>query len=325
MSIGSGTGGNGIGAVQGPLDRANCYPFHFACAKTPTVGSIRGRTCLCPCARRKQWNTRRVASRTFTAGSARHTVLLWRGMQTDARAAVGPLAALLAGTAPPWWRPIGAPAHPTAVAMSCCGPSISRGHAPRATTASCSSDGRWGGAAAAGLTLAAARLAVPLAHTVCLAAAFMVADPISGHRATEQLSAYRAGTPFTLLHGAHDGVVPLAAGRGFAARLREVGWPVDLHEVSADHGTIAGAASRSASARPPTNRPCAWQKRWPGRSRRRSPASHRGHPDSISTGASVFVGGEELRLSDPTGSVIVRGCRPQNQRSSVSPRALRSP
>lgn len=163
-------------------------------------------------------------------------------VQPDARAAVGPLAALLAGhgatvVAPDW---------------NSRAPDGGRGELLRSVefARSCAGgDHRivlvgWslGGAAAAGLTLAAARLDVLLAHTVCLAGAVMVADPISGHRATDQLSADRAGTPFTLLHGVHDDVVPLAASREFAARLREVGWPVELHELGADHGTIAGAA-----------------------------------------------------------------------------------
>jgi dienelactone hydrolase len=98
-----------------------------------------------------------------------------------------------------------------------------------------------GGCAAAGLTLDAARFDLSLAHTVCLAGAFMVPDPISGHPPTDMLSADRVGAPFTLLHGLADDAVPVAASRDFAARLEKVGWPVEVVELAADHGSIAGA------------------------------------------------------------------------------------
>lgn len=174
-------------------------------------------------------------------GPAPHTVLLWHGMQADARAAVGPLAALLARygatvVAPDW---------------NSRAPDGGRGELLRSLdfARSCADgdDGivliGWslGGAAAAGLTLAATGLEGSLAHTVCLAGAFMLADPISGHRAADQLPAARTDTPFTLLHGVRDDVVPVTASRHFAAGLRRAGRRVDLHEVSADHGTIAGA------------------------------------------------------------------------------------
>ncbi len=98
-----------------------------------------------------------------------------------------------------------------------------------------------GGVAAAGLTLDAARLDVPLTHTVCLAGAFMAPDPISGRIVTDGLTSGHAGPPFTLLHGLADDVVPVTASRGFAASLRHIEWPVDLVELAADHGSIAGA------------------------------------------------------------------------------------
>jgi dienelactone hydrolase len=62
-----------------------------------------------------------------------------------------------------------------------------------------------GGCAAAGLTLDAARFDVALAHTVA------------------------------------DDAVPVSASRDFAASLRLAGWPVELVELAADHGSIAGA------------------------------------------------------------------------------------
>ncbi|MDT5350312.1 MAG: hypothetical protein QOH91_3599 [Mycobacterium sp.] len=167
------------------------------------------------------------------------TILLWHGMQTDARAAVRPLAGLLADhgaavVAPDW-----------------------NSHAQDGGRADLlrsleftqkSANGGillvgWslGGVAAARLTLDAAEFDVALAHTVCLAGAFMARDPISGRHVTDGLSPDRVGSPFTLLHGLADDVVPVTASREFAAALERIGWPVDLVELQADHGTIAGA------------------------------------------------------------------------------------
>jgi dienelactone hydrolase len=171
--------------------------------------------------------------------STQPTVLLWHGMQTDARAAVRPLAGMLAGhgaavVAPDWnshaddggradlVRSLDFARHLAADAMVLVGWSL-------------------GGCAAAGLTLDAARFDLALAHTVCLAGAFMVPDPISGRTPTDMLSADRIGSPFTLLHGLADDAVPVSASRAFAADLQEIGWPVDLVELAADHGSIAGA------------------------------------------------------------------------------------
>jgi predicted esterase len=98
-----------------------------------------------------------------------------------------------------------------------------------------------GGCAAAGLTLNAARFDVSLAHTVCLAGAFMAPDPLTGRAPTDALSTDSIGTPFTLLHGLADDAVPVAASRQFAGALQRVGWPVELVELDADHGSIAGA------------------------------------------------------------------------------------
>ena len=98
-----------------------------------------------------------------------------------------------------------------------------------------------GGLSAAALTLDAALFDVAVAHTVCLAGAFMVPDPISHRPLTDRLPPEHVGSPFTLLHGLADDVVPPAASRAFAESLEKVGWPVDLTELAADHGSIAGA------------------------------------------------------------------------------------
>ena len=82
---------------------------------------------------------------------------------------------------------------------------------------------------------------VAVAHTICLAGAFTAADPISGRLRSDKLSVDQVGSPFTLLHGVADAVVPVSVGRAFAADLEQNGWPVDLVELAADHGSIAGA------------------------------------------------------------------------------------
>lgn len=172
---------------------------------------------------------------------AQTTVLLWHGMQTDARAAVGPLAGSLAGhglavVAPDW------NSHADDGGRGDLLRSVDFAR-ERAKDPDRLVLVGWslGGVAAAALTIDAERFGVQLAHTACLAGAFMVPDPISGRVVTDELSADRVGAPFTLLHGAQDDVVPAAASRAFAESLRQVGWPVDLVELAADHGSIAGA------------------------------------------------------------------------------------
>ncbi|OBH07876.1 esterase [Mycobacterium sp. E2699] len=171
--------------------------------------------------------------------STQPTVLLWHGMQTDARAAVRPLAGLIADrgaavVAPDW------NSHADDGGRADLLRSLEFARA-RASGAMVLVGWSLGGCAAAGLTLDAARFDLALAHTVCMAGAFMVPDPISGRPPGAMLTADRLGSPFTLLHGLADDAVPVTASRAFAAQLQEVGWPVDLVELAADHGSIAGA------------------------------------------------------------------------------------
>lgn len=172
---------------------------------------------------------------------ARPTVLLWHGAQTDARAAFGPLAGMLA-------------AHgATVVAPDWDSHTDDGGRADLLRslefTRGLAGDGDglvlvgWslGGCAAAGLTLRAASFGVTPAHTVCLAGAFMAPDPLTGRAPAVGPPADRRGTPFTLLHGLADDVVPVTASRDFADHLRRAGWRVETAELAADHGSIAGA------------------------------------------------------------------------------------
>lgn len=99
-----------------------------------------------------------------------------------------------------------------------------------------------GGLAAAGLTIQARRLGIGFAHTVCLAGAFMIADPIFHELPAAQLHDTAKATPFTLLHGVADRVIPISVANDFAAALRQHDWPVRVAELPADHGSIAGAA-----------------------------------------------------------------------------------
>ena len=106
-----------------------------------------------------------------------------------------------------------------------------------------------GGAAAAGLTIHAPELGLGLTHTVCLAGAFIVRDPIFGEHPAAVLSGRDDSSPFTLLHGVSDAVIPVAVSRSFASSLEKNGWPVEMVELAADHGTIAGAVYDSAADR----------------------------------------------------------------------------
>ncbi|ORB13665.1 esterase [Mycolicibacterium moriokaense] len=173
-------------------------------------------------------------------------VLMWHGAQTDARASMRPLASRLVelghGVVVPDWN----------------SQADDRGRADLlrslqfAREASAEPDAMvlvgWsmGGLAAAGVTLHAARLDTRLKHTVCLAGAFMVTDPVFGEPLVAD-SGVRV--PFTLLHGVDDDVIPVAASREFAAMLRQHDWPVSLAELPADHATIAGASYDAVAGR----------------------------------------------------------------------------
>ena len=169
------------------------------------------------------------------------TVLLWHGMQTDSRAAVRPLAEMLAGhgvgVVVPDWNSHAGDGGRTDLLTSVGFASEFAGAAAGLTLVGWS----MGGVAAAGLTVHARDFDVSLRHTVCLGGAFTARDPISGKRVTDDLAPARVGAPFTLLHGVHDDVIPVAATNEFAADLDRVGWPVQVVELDTDHWAIAGA------------------------------------------------------------------------------------
>jgi dienelactone hydrolase len=106
-----------------------------------------------------------------------------------------------------------------------------------------------GGVAAAGLTIDARRLSVRVAHTVCLAGAFMRRDPISGEHLAMAQPGGADRSPFLLLHGVADDVIPVAASRAFTSTLEQNGWPVELVELGTDHGGISGATYDPAAHR----------------------------------------------------------------------------
>jgi dipeptidyl aminopeptidase/acylaminoacyl peptidase len=172
---------------------------------------------------------------------AHPTVMMWHGAQTDARRSMRPLADRLAEhgfavVVPDWDSHAG-----------------DRGRADLlrsvrfACDRSANPDGLvlvgWslGGVAAAGLTIHAGRFDVRPAHTVCLAGAFTISEPISGEHLPSDLSDCDDRAPFTLLHGVADDVIPVAVSRDFASVLRRNAWPVQIAELPADHGSIAGA------------------------------------------------------------------------------------
>ncbi len=181
--------------------------------------------------------------------AGRPTVLMWHGQQANARAAMRPLAELVAAhglrVVVPDWN-----SHADDGGRKDLSASVQF-----ATGQTADSDGLvlvgWsmGGLAAAGLTLRAADVGVAVAHTVCLAGAFMVPDPISGADLRQLLAKGGRSSPFTLLHGVADDVVPVAASREFASLLEQFEWPVDVVELPADHGSIAGARYDAAADR----------------------------------------------------------------------------
>jgi predicted esterase len=181
--------------------------------------------------------------------SSQPTVLLWHGQQPDARSSVRPLAELIAGhgvgvIAPDWnsYADDGGRADLLASVQ------FARervDHPDGLVLAGWS----MGGLAAAGLTLRAQRLGVAFAHTVCLAGAFMVPDPIFNELPATQVNDGAPRSPFTLLHGVADRVIPLSVARDFAAALRQHHWPVQVVELPADHGSIAGAVYDASAGR----------------------------------------------------------------------------
>lgn len=170
----------------------------------------------------------------------RPTVLLWHGTQTDSRAAVRVLAQAVAdlgvGVIAPDWDSHAADGGRADLLNSV--------HFARTRTAGADLvlvGWSLGGVAAAGLTLRAAQFDAPVAHTICLGGAFMVDDPISGQPVPGEVPDTAVRTPFTLLVGDCDDVVPASAATDFSASLRSLNWPVEIVEVAADHGSIAGA------------------------------------------------------------------------------------
>lgn len=178
-------------------------------------------------------------------------VLMWHGAQSDSRAALETLAELVAGHG---LRVVTADwdSHADDGGRSDLLASLRYVAAPDLVLVGWS----MGGLAAAGATVSAAPLGLDLRHTVCLAGAFMMPDPITGGPPETRLTPGAAGSPFTLLHGTADDVVPVDASRRFAARLTAVGWPVDVVELDTDHAAIAGAvydpvADRYSAGRDP--------------------------------------------------------------------------
>ncbi|MBV8965783.1 MAG: alpha/beta fold hydrolase [Mycobacteriaceae bacterium] len=169
------------------------------------------------------------------------TVLLWHGAQTDARTTLLPLAQLVAdhgfGVVVPDWNSHADDGGRGDLLRSVHFARRVAQHRERLVLVGWS----LGGVAAAGLTVHAQQHGVQLGHTVCLAGAFMVRDPISGERLETELADTANRSPFTLLHGVADDVVPIGASRAFASTLERHGWPVDFVELRTDHGGIAGA------------------------------------------------------------------------------------
>ncbi len=181
--------------------------------------------------------------------AGQRTVLMWHGQQANARAAMRPLASLVAGhglrVVVPDWN-----SHADDGGRKDLSASVQF-----ATDQGDDADGLvlvgWsmGGLAAAGLTVRAPDIGVAVTHTVCLAGAFMVPDPISGEDLRHQLAKGAKTSPFTLLHGVADDVVPISASREFASLLKQHAWPVEVVELPADHGSIAGARYDRAADR----------------------------------------------------------------------------
>lgn len=177
------------------------------------------------------------------------TILMWHGMQPDARAVMRPLAERVAGhglsVVLPDWNSH-AEDGGRADLLRAARLARERSEHPDALVLV-----GWslGGVAAAGLTVYARRLGIRLAHTVCLAGAFMAPDPISGRELPTGMARSPNPSPFTLLHGLADDVVPVSASREFGSALQRSGWPVEFVELATDHAAIAGASYDSHGGR----------------------------------------------------------------------------
>lgn len=193
-------------------------------------------------------NTGKVANLRYAPGRrvdlygdpTGETVLLWHGMQSNARASVRRLAEALArhglDVVVPDWH-----------SHACDG-----GRADLLQSAAFAQDRAdpsgivlvgWsmGGLAAADLTIHATDFGVVVSHTVCLAGAFTVPGPITGGLVGAAAATSRADGVFTLLHGRSDDVVPADVSAGFATALEHASWPVSVVDLDTDHGAIAGA------------------------------------------------------------------------------------
>ncbi len=172
---------------------------------------------------------------------AQPTVLLWHGQQADARSSVRTLAELITshgvGVVAPDWNSHAADGGRADLLASVRFTRERVDHPDALVLVGWS----MGGLAAAALTIQANQLGVAFAHTVCLAGAFMIADPIFHELPAAQLHDTAQPTPFTLLHGMADRVIPVSVAYDFASALRQHNWPVRVVEMPADHGSIAGA------------------------------------------------------------------------------------
>ena len=177
------------------------------------------------------------------------TVLLWHGQQPDARASVRPLAELIAAhglgvIAPDWNSYADDGGRADLLRLGALRPRAGRSSRRSDTRRLVHGRPRRGGADRAG-----AAVGVAFAHTVCLAGAFMVPDPIFNELPATQVNDGAPRSPFTLLHGVADRVIAISAGHDFAAALRRHQWPVQVVELPADHGSIAGAVYDASAGR----------------------------------------------------------------------------
>lgn len=174
------------------------------------------------------------------------TLLLWHGMQSNARASVRHLAEALAAhgfdvVAPDWDSHADDGGRVDLLRSA----AFARARDSAVILVGWS----MGGVAAADLTLHAEELKVPVAHTVCLAGAFTAPGPITGTFVGEAAATSRPHGVFTLLHGRDDDVVPADVTTGFAADLEDAGWLASVVELDTDHGAIAGARYDAARDR----------------------------------------------------------------------------